>query len=89
MPKKNNKIIVPSSNEPVLKTEEIDLDYKNKNIVLDFIIELVMTIIFILSVQFLSRWWACLAYGCALIAYFCINYKKVASMFRDIKRIFF
>ena len=61
----------------------------NKNIVLDFIIELVMTIIFILSVQFLSRWWACLAYGCALIAYFCINYKKVASMFRDIKRIFF
>ena len=35
MPKKNNKIIVPSSNEPVLKTEEIDLDYKNKNIVLD------------------------------------------------------
>ncbi len=61
----------------------------NRSIVLDFIIELVMTIIFILSVQFLSRWWACLVYGCALIAYFCINYKKVIFMLRDIKKVFF
>ena len=38
-----------------------------KNITKDFIIELVMTIAFIVAVRFLTLWWACLAYACALI----------------------
>ncbi len=55
-----------------------------KNITLDFIIELVMTVVFIISVRFLSRWWACLAYGCALIVYAVIYRKSIAALFRSL-----
>ena len=53
-----------------------------KNISIDFIIELAMTVIFVVVVQFLLRWWACLAYACALIVYAIIYRKNIATLFR-------
>lgn len=59
-----------------------------KNIMFDFIIELIMTVIFIVVVQFLSRWWACLVYGCALIIYAIIYRKSIAALFHTVVNMF-
>lgn len=55
-----------------------------KNITLDFIIELVMTIIFIAAVRYLSRWWACLAYAIALVIYAIIYRKSIVALFHTV-----
>lgn len=59
-----------------------------KNITKDFIIELVMTVAFIVAVRYLSLWWACLAYACALVAYSVIYRKSIAAFFRTILNMF-
>lgn len=59
-----------------------------KNISIDFIIEFVMTLIFIVSVQFLSRWWACLVYGCALTIYAIIYRKSIVALFHTVINMF-
>lgn len=53
-----------------------------KNIVKDFIIEFIMTALFIIAVGFLERWWACLAYAVALAVYAVIYRKSIAALFR-------
>ena len=55
-----------------------------KNITLDFIIELVMTIIFIAAVRYLSRWWACLVYAIALVVYAIIYRKSIVALFHTV-----
>ncbi len=50
-----------------------------KKMFLPFIEEAVMSAGFILAVYFLSRWWACLAYGCMVAAYVLLNYKTLLS----------
>ena len=55
-----------------------------KNITKDFIIELVMTVAFIVAVRYLSLWWACLAYACALVAYSVIYRKSIAALFKTV-----
>ena len=55
-----------------------------KNIIKDFVIELVMTIAFIVAVRYLSLWWACLAYACALIVYVIIYRKSIAALFKTV-----
>lgn len=59
-----------------------------KSITIDFIIELVMTIIFILAVRFLSHWWACLAYACALVVYSIIYRKSILALFNTFLNLF-
>ena len=53
-----------------------------KNIIKDFVIELVMTAAFIVAVRYLSLWWACLAYACALVVYVIIYRKSIAALFK-------
>lgn len=60
----------------------------NKNITLDFIIELIMTVVFIVAVRLLSLWWACFAYGCALIVYAIIYRKSIVALFHTVINIF-
>lgn len=55
-----------------------------KNIIKDFVIELVMTIAFIVAVRYLSLWWACLAYACALVVYVIIYRKSIAALFKTV-----
>ena len=55
-----------------------------KNIINDFIIEFVMTIAFIVAVRYLSLWWACLAYSCALTVYVIIYRKSIAVLLKTI-----
>lgn len=55
-----------------------------KNIIKDFVIEFVMTIAFIVAVRYLSLWWACLAYACALIVYVIIYRKSIAALFKTV-----
>lgn len=57
-----------------------------KNIILDFIIELIMTVIFIVAVRLLPLWWACFAYGCALAIYAIIYRKSIFAMFNTVVR---
>lgn len=59
-----------------------------KNITLDFIIELIMTVVFIVAVRLLSLWWACLAYGCALIVYAIIYRKSIVALFHTVINMF-
>lgn len=59
-----------------------------KNFIFDFIVELLMTLAFILLVQFLSLWWACLAYACILIIYSVLYRKKIAAIFSQFKHLF-
>ena len=59
-----------------------------KNITKDFIIELVMTIAFIVAVRFLTLWWACLAYACALVVYSVIYRKSIAAFFHTVLNMF-
>lgn len=59
-----------------------------KKFIKDFIVELVMTIVFMLSVRFLSRWWACLAYGCALVVYAIIYRKSIVALFHTVINMF-
>lgn len=59
-----------------------------KNGWFDFIAEFLMTLIFMLSVQFLSRWWACLVYGCALLVYGIIYRKSIVALFRSVTSSF-
>lgn len=58
-----------------------------KKFVLDFVIELIMTLAFMLSVEFLSRWWACLVYGCALIVYAIIYRKSIGAFFHTVANL--
>lgn len=59
-----------------------------KNITLDFIIELIMTVVFIVTVRLLSLWWACLAYGCALVVYAIIYRKSIVALFHTVINMF-
>lgn len=59
-----------------------------KNITKDFLIELAMTVAFIVAVRFLTLWWACLAYACALVVYSVIYRKSIAAFFRTILNMF-
>ena len=59
-----------------------------KNITIDFIIELVMTVIFIASVRCLDRWWACLVYLCALIVYAIIYRRNIIALFHTVINLF-
>lgn len=60
----------------------------HKNITIDFIIEFVMTVAFILAVRLLTHWWACLAYACALAVYAVIYRKSLLSLFRSVGNLF-
>ena len=59
-----------------------------KNMTADFIIEIAITVVFVVSVRLLTRWWACLAYGCALVVYFVIYHRSLAELFGNIGRLF-
>lgn len=59
-----------------------------KNITLDFIIELIMTVVFIVAVRLLSLWWACLAYGCALVVYAIIYRMSIVALFHTVINMF-
>ena len=67
-------------------SELIVLKIINKKIVLDFILEILLTAIFITSVLVLDFWWALLTYGVALIVYFIINVKKLRELFISLKK---
>ena len=43
-----------------------------------------MTIAFIVVVRFLTLWWACLAYACALVVYSVIYRKSIAALFKTV-----
>lgn len=58
-----------------------------KNITFDFIIELAMTVVFVVVVRFLDRWWGCLAYAAALVVYSVIYRKSLATMLGNLKRV--
>lgn len=51
-----------------------------KSITKDFIVELIMTIAFIVAVRYLDLWWACLTYACVLVVYMVVYRKKIASL---------
>lgn len=53
-------------------------------IVLDFVVELVMTVGFILCAALLNTWQGCLAYLALLVVYGSINYKSLKELFRMI-----
>lgn len=55
-------------------------------IFLDFFMEIAMSVGFILIVQYMSRWWGCLAYAGLFAAYCIINYKKIAALLRKLLR---
>lgn len=59
-----------------------------KNIIKDFVIELMMTIAFIVAVRYLSLWWACLAYACTLVVYSVIYRKSIAAFFYTVLNMF-
>ena len=59
-----------------------------KNIIKDFIIEFIMTVVFILAVGFLKRWWACLAYAVALVIYAVIYRKSLFALFNTVMHLF-
>lgn len=58
-----------------------------KTYIKDFILELIMTISFMLIVQFLSRWIGCAVYAVAVLIYIVINYKNIAIVFKMVKNI--
>ena len=60
----------------------------HKNITIDFIIEFVMTVAFILAVRLLTHWWACLSYACALAVYAVIYRKSLLVLFRSVGNLF-
>lgn len=59
-----------------------------KNIIKDFVIELMMTIAFIVAVRYLSLWWACLAYACTLAVYSIIYRRSIAVFFNTFLNMF-
>ena len=59
-----------------------------KNITFDFIAELVMTIVFVVVVRFLARWWGCLVYAAALAVYAVVYRKSIAMMLGNVKCLF-
>ena len=69
-------------------SEIIVMKIIKKKFVLDFVIELAMTLAFILFVEFLDRWWACLAYACVLIVYAIIYHKSIAALFHTVVNMF-
>ena len=56
--------------------------------VVDFIIETAMAIIFIVALECLSLWWACLIYVCALVIYSIIYHKSIVALARTFISLF-
>lgn len=59
----------------------------NKKFYKDFIIELIMTVAFIVIVRYLNLWQGCLIYFAAVIIYTVIYRKNIVSMLRNIKNM--
>ena len=58
-----------------------------KTYIKDFILELIMTVSFMLIVQFLSRWIGCVVYEVIVLIYLAINYKNIIMIINMIKNI--
>lgn len=58
-----------------------------RNNIKDFVIELIMTISFMVIVQFLSRWIGCAVYAAVVVVYLLINYKNVLMIINMFKNI--
>ena len=54
-------------------------------IIKEFILEIAVSVAFILCAQLLSRWWAMLAYFGCLVVYSVLNYKAYVGLFGTIK----
>lgn len=57
----------------------------NKKFYKDFIVELIMTVAFIVVVRYMNLWQGCLGYLAALILYAVIYRKNIVTMFKNIK----
>lgn len=55
-----------------------------KSLILDFIIESIMTVGFIVIVKLLDLKYGCIAYACAFLLYCAVNYKYLVSLFRKL-----
>lgn len=58
-----------------------------RNYIKDFVLELIMTISFMVIVQFLSRWIGCAVYAAVVVVYLLINYKNVLMIINMFKNI--
>ena len=58
-----------------------------KTYIKDFILELLMTIAFMLIVQFLSRWIGCAVYVAVVVVYLILNYKNIIMVFNMVKNL--
>ncbi len=67
-------------------SELIVLKLIGKRIVLDFVLEVTLTAIFITTVLTLDFWWALIAYSVSLLIYFIINVKKTKKIFETLKK---
>ena len=70
-----------------IASEIVVMKIIRKNFTFDFIVELLMTVSFILIVKFLSLWWACLAYTGVLVIYSILNRKKIAAIFVQLRHL--
>lgn len=68
-------------------SEIIVMRFIKRNYIKDFVLELIMTISFMLIVQFLSRWIGCAVYAAVVVVYLLINYKNVIMIVNMIKNI--
>lgn len=69
-------------------SEAVVMKIIGQRVILDFIIEIIMALAFILFVRYLSLWWACLAYGCALVVYAIIYRKSIVALFHTVINMF-
>ncbi len=58
------------------------------NIIMDTLMDIIMSAGFICITYFLSRWWACLAYAGLLVVYFAINHRFVISTAKNFMKAF-
>lgn len=58
-----------------------------KKYIKEFILELVMTIAFMLIVQFFSRWMGFAVYASIVLVYLIINRKNIISLFKTVKNL--
>ncbi len=70
-----------------IASEIVVMKIIRKNFTFDFIMELLMTVSFILIVQFLSLWWACLAYTGVLVIYSILNRNKIVAIFVQLRHL--
>lgn len=72
-----------------IASEVAVMKYVKKNFIFDYIVEFVMTVAFVVIVQLLSLWWACLAYCGVLVVYSVLYRKRIALVFRQVGGLLF